>query len=52
MDSDTSDEEENTTFNEEFDLAYFQQNYTKLKKNYQTRPYLTKYEKTKILSER
>lgn len=53
MDSDTSDEEENTTtFTEEFDQAYFQQNYNKLKKNYQTRPYLTKYEKTKILSER
>jgi DNA-directed RNA polymerase subunit K/omega len=53
MDSDTSDEEETvTTFTEDFDQASFQQNYSKLKKKYQTRPYLTKYEKTKILSER
>ena len=34
------------------DLAYFQENYETLKKTYITRPYLTIYEKTKIISER
>ena len=36
----------------DFDQTYFQNNYEKLKKKYITRPYLTSYEKTKVLSER
>ena len=34
------------------DLATFYQNYEKLKESYITKPFLNKYEKTKILSER
>ena len=34
------------------DLSNFSSNYEDRKKNYITRPYLTKYEKTKVLSER
>lgn len=34
------------------DFSNFNSNYEALKKNYKTRPYLTKYEKTKVLSER
>lgn len=34
------------------DFSNFNSNYEKLKESYKTRPYLTKYEKTKVLSER
>lgn len=34
------------------DLSDFKENYEKLKKKYITRPVLTKYEKTQIISER
>ena len=34
------------------DLSNFSSNYEDRKKNYITRPYLTKYERTRILSER
>ena len=34
------------------DLSDFKENYEKLKKTYKTRPVLTKYEKTQIISER
>ena len=34
------------------DFSNFNSNYQKLKESYKTRPYLTKYEKTKVLSER
>lgn len=34
------------------DFSNFSNNYNERKKNYITRPYLTKYEKTKVLSER
>ena len=34
------------------DINYFYDNYEEIKKNYITQPYLTKYEKTKIISER
>jgi DNA-directed RNA polymerase subunit K/omega len=34
------------------DFSNFTSNYQKLKETYKTRPYLTKYEKTKVLSER
>ena len=34
------------------DLSDFKENYEELKKTYKTRPVLTKYEKTQIISER
>lgn len=34
------------------DLSTFVTNYKEMKKNYKTRPYLTKYEKTAVISER
>tara|TARA_B100000029_G_scaffold455977_1_gene483621 strand:+ start:198 stop:500 length:303 start_codon:yes stop_codon:yes gene_type:complete len=34
------------------DISTFNQNYSKMKKDYKTRPYLTKYQKTQIISER
>ena len=34
------------------DLNQFYKNYEELKKNYITKPYLNKYEKTKVISER
>ena len=34
------------------DFNQFYKNYEELKKNYITRPYLNKYEKTKVISER
>jgi len=34
------------------DLSDFKENYEELKKSYKTRPVLTKYEKTQIISER
>ena len=34
------------------DLSTFTSNYEEMKKNYKTKPYLTKYEETMILSER
>ena len=57
MDEVLSDEETiNETIHEEDntieDINYFYEKYDKLKKNYITQPYLTKYEKTKIISER
>lgn len=52
MDSDSEEEYETNNVNTDIDLAYFQENYETLKKTYITRPYLTIYEKTKIISER
>lgn len=52
MSSDSDEEYETNEINTEIDQAYFQENYQKLKKTYITRPYLTIYEKTKIISER
>ena len=34
------------------DLSTFTSNYEEMKKNYKTKPYLTKYEKTAVISER
>ena len=34
------------------DISTFNQNYLEMKKGYKTRPYLTKYQKTQIISER
>ena len=34
------------------DIATFNQNYAEMKKNYKSRPFLNKYQKTQIISER
>jgi DNA-directed RNA polymerase subunit K/omega len=49
-----SDEEDNIEEyeNEELNLADFYKNYSKMKKDYKTLAVLSKYEKTRILSER
>ena len=56
MEEENSSDEEYQILEEETgsieDLATFYQNYEKLKKNYITKPYLNKYEKTKVISER
>tara|TARA_B100001094_G_C17766378_1_gene592861 strand:+ start:278 stop:613 length:336 start_codon:yes stop_codon:yes gene_type:complete len=54
MDIDVYDNEESSENNlqHDFDLTHFQNNYEKMKKDYITRPYLTIYEKTKVISER
>jgi DNA-directed RNA polymerase subunit K/omega len=53
-DGNSSDEEVFTTSNQSTleDINNFKGNYEVEKKNYQTRPLLTKYERTLILSER
>lgn len=46
-------EEENAIIKDgKIDLNHFYQDYKKLKSNYKTRPYLNKYERTRIISER
>lgn len=52
--SDSSDDEieEQSTYNSVDDILMLQQNYEQLKKTNISKPILTKYEKTKILSER
>ena len=55
MDSNSSDEDIDETtqiFNHEEDIATFIANYETLKKSYITRPFLNKYEKTAVISER
>ena len=54
MDEDNSSGEYLITDNEIYieDLNAFYDNYEKLKKGYITKPFLNKYEKTKIISER
>ena len=51
---DEYNDDTNIQTNEHFieDINYFYDNYEEIKKNYITQPYLTKYEKTKIISER
>ena len=54
MDS-SSDEEYDETpqlLDQQEDISIFRQNYDELKKTYTTRPFLNKYEKTAIISER
>lgn len=52
--SDSSDDEieEQSTYNSIDDILILQQNYEQLKQTNISKPILTKYEKTKILSER
>ena len=50
--SDEEYEEESKIINQEEDISHFIQNYDQLKINYRTRPFLNKYEKTAIISER
>lgn len=54
MDNDLLNDEDSSENNlqHDFDSTYFQNNYVKLKEKYITRPYLTTYEKTKVISER
>ena len=50
IDNYSSDEE--VGFNKEIDMNTFYRDYNQLKKSYKTKPLLSKYEKTRILSER
>ena len=54
MEEENLSDEEHQTHNETSiqDLTTFYENYEELKKSYITRPFLNKYEKTKIISER
>ena len=55
MDNESSDEEyqnDNVIFNTPEDLNNFNTNYNEMKKSYITSPFLNKYEKTRVISER
>lgn len=51
-DDDFIEEETNTNISNIEDISTFISNYEEMKKNYKTKPYLTKYEKTAVISER
>ena len=50
--SDEEFQEEGFIDNSNEDLAFFYSNYEEMKKKYISKPFLTKFEKTKIISER